>query len=112
MGAVHKQPGCLEMGYDPDREKKEWAVQRFCWGLMFLAAVAALSGVLGDGPASSTREGNVGEELYLEYDRYVRHQMPFAVKVFCNPAEEKDFSLSFTRSYLDKHGIKEIQPEP
>ena len=111
MGESVKAPG-LEMHYDPDHEVKEWRVERFGWGLMFLACVLAVAGVLGDGPVSSTEKGNVGDDLYIEYERYIRHQAPFALKLFCRPKGDSEFSLSFTRAFLDKNEVKEIQPEP
>lgn len=112
MGEGSNSPGRLEMSHDSEHEKKEWVIQRIGWGLMLLLAIAALIGVLGDGPLSSTQQGKAGDELYLKYDRYVRHQAPFMVKVFCKPASDGGFSLTFTRAFLEKHEVKEIQPEP
>lgn len=112
MGEESNKPGGLEMGHDPEHEITEWHIQRIGWALMLLLCIAALAGVLGDGPAANMQQGKIGEELYLEYDRYVRHQAPFIVKVFCRPEQSNDFSLSFTRSFLEKHEVKEIQPEP
>lgn len=100
------------MHYECAHERKEWALQRAGWGLMLLACVAALTGILGDGPLSRKQEGKVGEDLYLEYERYARHQAPFTLKLFCRPKGNSEFSLSFTRAFLDKHEVKEIQPEP
>ncbi|MGZ8921039.1 MAG: hypothetical protein ACXW3L_08645 [Limisphaerales bacterium] len=110
MGESNQRSG-LEMHYDSDHEKKEWILQRFGWGLMLLASVAALSGVLGDGPMSKRQKGKVGDDLYFENDRYVRHQSPFKLKLFCRP-RDTEFSISFNRAYLDKNEVKEIQPEP
>ena len=111
MGESAKASG-LEMHYDPNHEAKEWRVERFGWVLMFLACIVALAGVLGDGPVSSTVKGNVGDDLYIEYERYVRHQAPFTLKLFCRQKGEAEFSLSFQRAFLDKNEVKEIQPEP
>lgn len=112
MGEESKTRGSLQMHYDLAREQKEWVAQRIGWGMMFLLCVGALTGALGGGPVSSRQEGKVGDDLYLEYERFVRHQAPFRLKVFCKPPEDGLFTLSFTRGFLDHHEIKEIQPEP
>jgi hypothetical protein len=112
MGEEPNKRSGLEMRFDPGHERTEWMVQRVGWGLMFLVCIAALAGFLGDGPVSRAQEGREGDDLHLEYHRFVRHQAPFTVKVFCRTGGDKQFSLGFTRRFLENHEIKEIQPEP
>jgi hypothetical protein len=102
----------LQMHSDPAHERREWFLQRLTWLLMLLIAIAALAGVLGDGPASNSHAGNIGADLYAEYDRYLRHQSPLDLKVYCRPGLNKEFAISFDRSFLEQFEIQEIQPGP
>lgn len=107
-----EQSSSLQMRFDPGHERREWIVQRFGWVLMILLSLAALAGVLGDGLASRSQAGKIGSDLYVEYDRFIRHQAPFAIKLYCKPGLQKQFSISFDRSFLEQCEIKEIQPAP
>jgi hypothetical protein len=107
------QPGNnLQLHVDAARERSEWFVQRVSWGLMLLVAIAALLGFLGKGPFSDVQAGKVGDDLYIEYDRFVRHEAPFSVKIYCKPGAADQFTLSLDRGFLDRSEIKEIQPTP
>lgn len=110
--AEREQPSSLQISYHPPHERREWIVHRIGWVIMGLLCVAGLSGIFGDGPASRTTAGKVGSDLYIDYDRYVRHQAPFGIKVYCKPGSEKQFSLSFDRAFLRDSEILEIQPTP
>lgn len=71
--------GCLndlEVDQDLAFERKSWAAQRIGWGVMTLAIVAALAGLLGSGPASRTRAETPDGAIAVEYDRFVRANAP------------------------------------
>ena len=46
--------GDLQIHQDLCQERREWKIQRVGWLLMALMLVAALAGLLGPGPLSST----------------------------------------------------------
>jgi hypothetical protein len=107
------QPGNhLQLHVDAEHERSEWFVQRVGWGSMLLLAIAALLGFLGKGPFSDAQAGKVGDDLYIEYDRFVRHEAPFSLRIYCKPNGSDHFTLSMDRGFLDRSEIKEIQPTP
>jgi hypothetical protein len=111
MGKPQQGNG-LQLKVDADHERSEWFVQRVGWGLMLLLAVAALLGFLGKGPFSDAQAGKVGDDLYVEYERFVRHEAPFSLKIYCKPGSSDQFTLSIDRAFLDRSEVKEIQPIP
>ena len=111
MGEPQQGNG-LQLKVDAEHERAEWFVQRVSWGLMCLFALAAIIGFLGEGPLSSVQAGKIGDELYIEYDRFIRHEAPFSLKIYCKPDDADQFTLSLDRAFLDRAQIKEIQPTP
>ena len=110
MGEPQQGNG-LQLKVDAERERAEWFVQRVSWGVMLLLAIAALLGFLGEGPFSSVQAGKIGDDLYIEYARFVRHEAPFSLRIYCKPGADR-FSLSMDRAFLDRSEIKEVQPTP
>lgn len=102
----------LQLEVDVSHERSEWFVQRVGWSLMFLLVIAALLGFLGKGPFSDVQAGKVGDDLYIEYERFVRHEAPFSIKIFCRPGSSNQFTLSLDRAFLERSEIKDIQPTP
>ena len=108
-----KHAGELELKSDLAHERREWRVQRVGWLLLALFCGCALAGLLGPGPLSKQHTGKVGSELYLEYDRYIRKQSPYGLKVFSRPDATRDqFTITLDRAFIENVEVKGIQPEP
>jgi hypothetical protein len=107
-----KQASDLQLEPDLTHERREWRVQRVGWVLLALLCGAALAGLLGPGPLSNKQAGKIGSELYIEYDRYIRHEAPYTIKVYCRPEPADEFTLSLDRAFIENAEIKQIQPEP
>ena len=110
--SAEKQASEMDLHPDLRRERIEWRVQRAGWALMALLCGLALAGFIGPGPASKKQAGNIGSDLYIEYDRYIRYQAPSTIKVFCRPGSGDHFTLSLDRALIEHTEIKQIQPEP
>jgi len=111
MGEPQQGKG-LQLKFDAPHERSEWFVQRVGWGAMLLLAIAALLGFLGKGIFSDAQAGKAGDDLYIEYDRFVRHEAPFTLRIYCKPGASNQFTLSLDRAFLDRTEIQEIQPTP
>ena len=108
-----KRSGELELKSDLAHERREWRVQRVGWLLLALFCGSALAGLLGPGPLSKQQAGKVGSDLYIEYDRFIRKQSPYGLKVFCRPDTTRDeFTITLDRGFVENVEIKGIQPEP
>ena len=112
MGEPQQQGNGLQIKVDAEHERSEWFIQRVSWGFMLLLAIAALLGFLGEGPFSDVQAGKIGDDLYIEYERFVRHEAPFSFKIYCKPEGADQFTLSLNRAFLDRSEIKEVQPTP
>jgi hypothetical protein len=69
MARLHRL-GDLDVAQDPAFTRREWMVQRVAWAASLLVLLAALCGLLGDGPAS--RASVSAGELRVEYERFTR----------------------------------------
>jgi hypothetical protein len=111
MGEPQEGTG-LQIHIDVHHERSEWFFQRVGWGLMLLLTSAALLGFLGAGPFSNVQAGKVGDDLYVEYERFVRHEAPFSVHCYCDAKGSDEFNLSLGRAFLSRTEVKEVQPSP
>lgn len=103
----------LDIDFDSAHEEREWVAQRVAWVLMFCAVIAGLVGLLGPGLLGETHQGKPGDPLYVEYQRFCRHQAPAELKVFCRPGgSRREFELALDRNFFESAGIEEISPEP
>jgi hypothetical protein len=111
MGEPQEGSG-LQLHIDVHHERSEWFFQRLSWGLMLLLTSAALLGFLGAGPFSNVQAGKVGDDLYVEYERFVRQEAPFSVRFYCNAKGSDEFNLGLDRAFLSRSEVMEVQPTP
>jgi hypothetical protein len=78
MARLHRL-GDLDVAEDPAFTRREWVVQRVAWAASLLVLLAALCGLLGNGPAS--RASVSAGELRVEYERFARRLAPAALVV-------------------------------
>jgi hypothetical protein len=72
-------PDELHLSADLAYQQRTWRVQRVSWVILLGVLAAAALGVFGSGVLSTTTEGSKADELWIEYDRFVRRQAPSAL---------------------------------
>lgn len=106
--------GSLEVDQDLAFEHRLWTVERIGWGLMLLAAVAALVGLLGPGPLTYLTAGPEGGPLWVDYYRFQRVQSPDEIQVHLGPGDRdnREVRLWIDRQYLDNVELEKVTPQP
>jgi hypothetical protein len=102
----------LEITQDLEHARLEWRFERVGWVVMAVLLVAALLGLLGPGPLSSTTVGE-GSALWGEYDRFVRYQAPQVLRLHVRPkGTDSLVRLRLSRTFVDRVEMMEVNPEP
>ena len=106
--------GDLEITQDLAHERLEWRIERVGWIVMALVLLAALVGLLGSGPLSRATAGEEGSALWVEYNRFERHQAPAMLRVHLGPGAARDGKarLWLNREYVENIELHHIDPEP
>ncbi len=105
--------GDLEVSQNLDYQRRMWAVQRVGWALMVLALLAALVGLVGDGPLSDASAGD-GGALRVEYPRFARHRAPGTLEFRLTPGDgaQREARVWLNREYLRGVTVETVFPEP
>jgi hypothetical protein len=104
----------IEIDEDVDHERREWRAERFGWVVMAGLLIAAVAGLLGDGPLSHASAGADGAPLRLDYDRVVRSEATTALTLRIAPAAIAGGQVRvwLDRAYLARVEPGAIQPPP
>jgi hypothetical protein len=91
-------------------QRRSWVVERGGWVLLALIAVAGLTGVLGNGPASwgHTRAGS----LDVTYERFQRATRVSAFVFRARPDTDGDLKLRLSPPFQRNFELTSIQPPP
>jgi hypothetical protein len=100
----------LEIDQDLEFHHRLWIVQRVGWVIVGLLLIAALAGVFGSGPVSSSSVGN--SAVRLEYQRFGRLQQPTTIRFHFSSEAGDVAKLFFNRKYLESFVIEHITPPP
>jgi hypothetical protein len=108
-----KRVGDLEVHADVSHQEVEWRAERVGWIVMALLMVAALAGLLGPGPFSSTAAGEEGS-LRVEYDRFARYQAPEKLRAYLGPGMARDGKarMWLNRDFVEGVELIHIDPKP
>jgi len=106
--------GDLQVEEDLKLERRGWIFERIGWLAMLLIVLAALAGLIGNGPLSSDSAAAADESVTLEYDRFQHYhcRATLTVRVSGEAAEEKEVRLWFDQKFLSEIEIDRISPEP
>jgi hypothetical protein len=104
----------VDLNQDMDYQRREWRAERIAWVFFTLVIVAALLGLLGQGPLSKARAGDPDAGLELIWERIDRNHAPTQMTLMLSPAviQNGTARVSFTREYIDRIEIDEVVPEP
>jgi hypothetical protein len=103
----------MEIEQDLEFQRRSWTFQRAGWVVMILVLVAALAGLLGAGPLSSSTV-TVAGALRVEYQRFSRYQTPETLVVHVDPAAVRDSAvrIGLDRDYLGVSKVETVTPPP
>ncbi len=106
--------GDLEISNDPEFQRREWSAQRVGWVVWLAVIVAALAGLMGEGPLSDATAGAEDDLLRVQYHRFVRHAAPRTLKIQLQPGavQGKQARVWINQEYLEGLEIQDITPEP
>ena len=104
----------IDINQDMEYQWREWRVQRIAWVFFIAILLAALLGLLGQGPLSVARTGAPDAGLALEFERIDRARAPTGMTVTLAPniAQSGSARLAVSREFVDRISIDEIVPEP
>lgn len=106
--------GDLQVMQDLDYEHRSWRVERIGWVILSLILVAALLGLLGNGPLSAATAGDDGAPLQVQYGRFVRHRGPTQMEIRLQPGavQGDEARVWVDREYLNGVDLQTVIPEP
>ena len=106
--------GTLEIEEDLPFQRGQWRVQRIGWVLMALVLFAALAGLFGPGPLSSTTAADASGALEVKYNRFERNSRhtELRVKVAGDRVRDGQVQLWMDAAYAHELRMLSISPEP
>lgn len=109
-----RRVGDLEIDDDPRFQKWEWRLERVAWAGMAAFVLAALLGLLGEGPVSRRTADSPDGRLHVEYDRFLNHgsTTTLTVTVSGEVTAGGRVRLAVGRAYLDRNRVVRVTPEP
>lgn len=104
----------LELDQDLPFQERAWRAERIAWVVLTIVIVAALIGVFGTGPLSSTTAGDTETGLAASYERFVRHDGRSSLELRISPdqASEGQVEVWLSAGYLEDIQIEHISPQP
>jgi len=109
-----KRVGDLEIDQDLGFQKGEWLVERISWCVGLAVLILALLGLFGTGPISSATAGSTDGPMFVEYQRFVRHdgEMSLSITVAPDQVHDGKVQIWLSKRYLDKVEIEGFSLEP
>lgn len=105
-------PADIEVAQDLAFERRSWTVQRAAWMVGVLVIAAAIAGVFGHGPVSSATVSSADGTLRVEYERVLRDQSPFNLRVHITPQPGGSAVIWLAREYFEKARLRHVTPDP
>lgn len=102
----------LEIQLDPRFQRREWFIQRVGWVVLALIISAALAGLLGPGPLSSTQLHSADGHLTFEYERYLHNAVPSELRIRVDErlTSGGELRLVLGRSFVDRIQLSGTTP--
>ena len=104
----------IDINQDMDYQWHEWRIQRIAWVFFGATLLAALLGLLGQGPLSTARIDAPDGSLALDYERIDRANTPTGLTLTLGPnvAPGGVARIFFSRELMDRISVEEVLPEP
>jgi hypothetical protein len=103
-----------DFGQNLAYQRREWRVERVGWLVIAGLILAAMLGLLGDGPLSSTSADSPDGSIHLEFQRFGRVTATQAVRLRFRPVADADrrYRVWISGPYRDANRVREISPTP
>lgn len=108
MAAKAKTTG-LQINEDMDFQRLEWRIERIGWVIVALVVIAALLGLLGNGPLSAAVK--TSGSLQVEYDRFLHRDAPSNYRIHFKPRDD-DTAIHLNSQFLEAVKLDQIVPQP
>jgi hypothetical protein len=113
MSAPIVRIGDLEINQDLNVQRRMWKIQRIGWAAMALIVVLGMAGLFGHGPASRASAGDRQGPLWIEYERFGRHQGSSELRLHVHAADtSQPISIWIGPDYAGHVDIHQIIPSP
>ena len=111
MARSRKASDALPLDKLMRHHRAAWRVERIAWAVIALSLLAAVLGVFGDGPLSSTRAGE-STSLSVEYERLLRSAAPTEYRFDASRIVISDgtLRLRFDQALIDDIEIDTVVP--
>lgn len=93
-------------------QRREWRLQRIGWCLWAGLIAAALLGLIGNGPLSSSNASTNDGSLTIQYDRFLRRHDPSVLTLTIRPSGDGQAKVRIASKYVQNLQIERIIPEP
>jgi hypothetical protein len=93
-------------------QRREWRAQQIGWVALGLFLAAALAGLFGSGPLSSTRAFASEGGLVVDYQRFVRAGAAQRLLFEIDTPGAGPVQLRLSRGYLDAVRVEHVLPPP
>lgn len=105
-------PPALQIDTDPAYQRRVWRAQRIGWIAFVALMIAALLGVFGAGPLSSTVAGSKADGLWVEYERLARALAPstLIIHVDRRPGAGDPVQVMLGGDYVHAAQIESLTP--
>jgi hypothetical protein len=103
-------PG-LQMSEDMLQQKREWAVQRIAWVVLYALLIAIALGLTGKGVLSDASVGSPETAIQMKYDRFMRWHAPNDLRLTVQPSSSS-VRIMLDSQYVRQVEIKKITPTP
>ena len=103
-----------DFGQDLHFQRREWRAERIGWVALAGLIVAAMLGLLGDGPLSATSADSPDGSMHLEYQRFGRVTATQALRLRFRPVSDEDhrYRVWLSAPYREANRVREVSPTP
>lgn len=103
-----------DFGQDLAFQRREWRAERIGWLAIAGLVLAAMLGLLGDGPLSSTSADSPDGSIHLIYQRFGRVTATQALRIRFHPVADADrrYRVWISGAYRDANRVREVSPTP
>jgi hypothetical protein len=111
---IQRIDGSLELEQDLAFQRRQWRIQRIAWVILLLIGLAALAGLLGDGPLSKATASHPSGAISVEYQRFEHRSAESQFRLLVDKSRVKDGQVRvwIDGDYLARLQVTSVTPTP